>query len=208
MEFPKPIKTFIGEFSNLPGLGPRTAARLAFWLLKKSPEEIQRIANALLDLKTSVHICTQCFNATENARLPAGQGQGLCAICRDPQRNQKQVLVVEKETDLASLEKAKVYRGVYHVLGGTISPLDPASAQEIRFPELVERVKNLGEGVEVILATNPTTEGDFTAMQIERALKPLGTKITRLGRGLPTGSDIEFADEATLRSALEGRREV
>ncbi|MBI2588004.1 recombination protein RecR [Candidatus Azambacteria bacterium] len=201
MEFPKPIKTFIAEFSNLPGLGPRTAARLAFWLLKKSPEEIQRIANALIDLKTSVHICTQCFNATEN-------GQGLCTICRDPNRNQKQILVIEKETDLASLEKAKAYHGVYHVLGGTISPLDPASVEQIRFPELVERVKKLTEGVEVILATNPTTEGDFTAMQIERALKPLGTKITRLGRGLPTGSDIEFADEATLRSALEGRREV
>ncbi|MBI2582865.1 recombination protein RecR [Candidatus Azambacteria bacterium] len=207
MNFPKPIQVFIDEFAKLPGLGPRTAARLAFWLLKKSPEEIQRIANALIDLKTSVHICTQCFNATEN-------GQGLCTICRDPNRNQKQILVIEKETDLASLEKAKAYHGVYHVLGGTISPLDPASVEQIRFPELVERIKKLGvpsnggEGVEVILATNPTTEGDFTAMQIERALKPLGTKITRLGRGLPTGSDIEFADEATLRSALEGRREV
>lgn len=201
--FPEPIQKFVEKFSKLPSVGPRQATRFAFFLLKQGRKEIEDYARLLLDLSKSVKICPQCFYTA----LDGENSNDVCDICKDKSRNVGTICVVEKETDLISLEKTQKYRGLYHVLGGQISPLDPESYKQIRIKELLERVKK-SEVKEIILATNPTLEGDLTARYLEKILKPFSLKISRLGRGLSTGGDIEFADPDTLGNALEQRKEV
>lgn len=206
--YPKPIQNLIELFSKLPGIGPRQATRFVFHILKKSGFA-KEIAVGLSALEEKIAFCTQCFRALEH------NDSGLCSICRDTRRDTQFLAVVEKESDMQNLEKTGSFLGLYYVLGGVISPLDPDSPKKIRLRELHERVqKNAVEHpahFEVILATNSTTEGDTTALYIERVLSPLKDahphlKISRLGRGLSLGTELEYADEITLRNALTNRK--
>jgi recombination protein RecR len=192
-----PVARLIEEFGRLPGIGPKSASRLTFYLLRASEAQAQALAEALVALKEQVRFCTRCFN------IATGD---LCAICASEARDQRTICVVEEPLDVLAIERTGVYRGVYHVLHGRIAPLEGMNREDIRFDELVERVRN--EPVdEVILAMNPNLEGEATAFHLQRALVPLGVRVTRLARGLPTGGDLEWADPATLGSSLEGRRE-
>ena len=197
--YPPSIQKLIDLFSKFPTVGPRTAARFVFYLLKLSKEEIENLTGTISDLKSAIKICPLCFNPFQS------EGK-LCQICANPSRNKSLLCVVEKETDLISIEKTKKYNGPYFILGGTVSTLKKTDLEKLRTKELEERVKNHPEIKEIIIATNPTTEGEATALYLERLLKPLAKKITRLGRGLPVGGELEYADEETLSSALEGRR--
>ncbi|RKY60676.1 MAG: recombination protein RecR [Candidatus Latescibacterota bacterium] len=191
------VERLISEFSKLPGIGRKTAQRLTFFLLKEERERVLSLAEAIVALKDRVRYCSVCFNITE---------QDPCAICRDPRRQHDIICVVEEPSDLMAIERLGVYKGVYHVLGGVLSPLDGIGPEDLHIRELLERLK---EGVkEVILATNPTVEGEATALYISRLIRPLGVKISQIARGLPVGGDIELADEMTLTRAFEGRREV
>ncbi|PIV65143.1 MAG: recombination protein RecR [Candidatus Nealsonbacteria bacterium CG01_land_8_20_14_3_00_12] len=193
------IQKLIDIFSKFPTVGPRTAARFVFYLLKKPKEEIENLISSINELKNNVKICKLCFNPFQ------GDGE-LCEICQKPSRDKSLLCLVEKETDLISIEKTKKYNGLYFILGGTVSALKRADIEKLRIKELEERIKNHPEIKEIILATNSTTEGQATALYLERLLKPLNKKITRLGRGLPVGAELEYADEETLSSALEGRK--
>ena len=197
--YPPSIQKLIDLFSKFPTIGPRTAARFVFYLMKISKEEIEELINSISNLKKTVKICSCCFNPFE------GEGE-LCSICADSSRDKTLLCVIEKETDLFTLEKTKKYKGLYFILGGTVSTLKKADIEELRTKELKERIETHPEIKEVIIATNPTTEGETTALYLERLLKPLNKKITRLGRGLPMGAELEYADEETLGSALEGRK--
>ena len=204
--YPKPIKDFITNFSRLPGIGPRQAARLAFWILNGDKNIHQDLKKALEGLGTEIKTCHSCHFAIENG------GNDKCHFCDNPGRDRKTICIVEKETDLATIEKSGGYKGLYHILGGLFSALDTAIPKNLKIPELINRMeskKNEGEEFEeVILALSPTHEGDLTAHYLERLLKPYKVKITRLGRGLPYGSDVEFADAQTLSGALDGRKEI
>lgn len=209
---PKPLKDLIEILAKLPSIGPRQAIRLGFFILGKKQEFISDFSQKLNNLR-SVSICEQCFfvfeQITEPHKTNAGQ-QGkekLCAICRDKSRDKTKICVIEKETDLISLEKSKRYNGLYFIIGKLLSALekDKSIKEELRLLKLENMVKN-NNSQEIILALNPTAEGSFTSMLIEREIKPLGLKITRLGRGLPTGSELEFADEETLGASLENRK--
>lgn len=204
--YPKPIKDFIEKFAKLPGIGPRQAARLAFWILNKENNVREDLKKALEGLSKEIKTCQSCYFAIEN------NSNDKCHFCDNPGRDYKTVCVVEKETDLVTIEKSGGYKGLYHVLGGLFSALDTAIPKNLKIPELISRIenkKNAGKGVkEVILALSPTHEGDLTAHYLERLLKPLKVKVTRLGRGLPYGADVEFADAQTLSGALEGRKET
>lgn len=195
---PGALSRLIGELLKLPGIGPKTAQRLAFYLLKVPQEEAAALAQALLDLKDKMRLCPVCGNITE---------EELCFICRNPNRDPSTLCVVEEANDLFALEKTGEFRGLYHVLGGTISPLEGRGPEQLTAKELLKRLEG-GTIKEVILATNPTVEGEATALYLSRLLKPLGVKVTRIARGLPMGGDLEYADEVTLAKALEGRREV
>lgn len=209
--YPRPVQQLIDLLSKLPGIGPRAAARFAFFLLKEENELADALAGALKDVKTKVHPCAQCYRLIEVS--PNGSSK-LCDYCRDSRRDPTLVTVVEKESDMLNLEKTGVYSGLYHVLGGVISPLDSESPKKLHLRELHDRVKNLLEqrGIcEVVLGTNPTTEGDTTALYLERILSPLKNryekfKLSRLARGLSLGSELEYADEITLRNALMNRK--
>ena len=193
--FPKSFQRLIDHFASLPSIGPRLAERLVLHLFKQEQEKLDDFSEILKNLKRNILYCKQCFNISEN---------GLCAICTDKKRDQKTVCVVEEPLDIIAIEKTRRMRGLYHVLGGTINaPADKNNPLKIR--ELLARLKNSG-AEEVIIATNPTTEGEATALYIARLIRPLDIKTTRLARGLPTGGDIEYADEATLRGAIEGRK--
>lgn len=210
--YPKSIQKLIDQFSKFPTVGPRTAARFVFYLLTIPKEEISELIELIKNLSQDVKICSFCFKSFE------GEGN-LCEICSDAQRDKIKLCIVEKETDLESLEKTKKYNGFYFILGGTIPILKKEKA-EIRISELIDRIKNPvkfyvfnGSFREIIIATNPTTEGEATALYLERKLKPAISdipgepiKITKLGRGLPIGGELEYADEETLGSALEGRK--
>jgi recombination protein RecR len=199
----KIIKKLITLFSNFPTVGPRTAARFVYHLLKLPREEVKDIIFSISELKTRIKICKSCFSFFE----PSGEEE-FCEICQDNKRDKTLLCIVEKETDLFSIEKTKKYKGLYFVLGGTISKLKKEKIRELRTNELLERLKN-SEIKEIIIALNPTTEGETTALYLERLLKknlPAGRQVTRLGRGLPLGSELEYADEETLSSALESRR--
>lgn len=193
---PKPIQSLIDAFERLPGIGPKTAQRLTFYLLRAPIEESQALARAALEMKEKTVLCSICFNIGEN---------DPCPICQDSGRNQEVIAVVENPLDVLALEKANL-KGLYHVLHGVISPLENIGPEHLHIRELLPRLKD-GKVKEVILATNPTMEGEATAMYIGRLISPLGVKVTRIARGLPVGGDIEYADETTLSRALEGRKE-
>ena len=193
-----PIQDLIDELSRLPGIGPKSAQRLAFHLVKGQPEEARRLAEAIVHAKERISFCVECGNVAEGER---------CRICRDEGRDRTVLCVVEEPKDAATIEKAAVIKGRYHVLGGAISPLDGIGPEDLRVQELLDRVERDGV-TEVILATNPNLEGNATAMYVAAMLKPLGMRVTRLASGLPVGGDLEYADEVTLSQALEGRREM
>jgi recombination protein RecR len=191
-----PVGRLIEEFNKLPGIGPKTAQRLTFYLLRMPADDARSLAEAIVEVKERVGFCTVCFNITE---------ADPCWVCRG-QRDQAIICVVEEPLDVLALERTGVYKGMYHVLHGTISPMAGIGPEDLRLRELLAR---LGDAVEeVILALNPDLEGDATAMYITRQIQPLGIKVTRLARGLPVGGDLEYADEVTLTRALEGRREA
>jgi recombination protein RecR len=194
----EPVARLLEEFSRLPGIGPKTASRLVFFLLRAPDEQAHALAEALANLKDNVRFCSRCFNITI---------EELCAICASTTRDQRAICVVEEPLDVLAIERTGAWRGVYHVLHGRIAPLEGMNREDIRFDELVDRVRT--EPVdEVVLATNPNLEGEATAFHLQRALIPLGVRVTRLARGLPTGGDLEWPDPSTLGSALEGRREL
>jgi recombination protein RecR len=193
-----PIQDLIDELSRLPGIGPKSAQRLAFYLIKSPPDEAKRLAEAIIGAKERISFCLECGNVAEGER---------CRICRDPGRDPTTLCVVEEPKDAATIEKAGVVKGRYHILGGAISPLDGVGPEDLRVQELLERVER-DHVTEVILATNPNLEGNATAMYVAALLKPVGVTVTRLASGLPVGGDLEYADEVTLSQALEGRREM
>jgi recombination protein RecR len=195
---PEPVTRLIEAFSQLPGIGPKTASRLTFYLLRRPAEQTESLADALRDLKQRIVFCRQCFNITE---------ENPCAICRDEGRDRALLCVVEEPLDVLAIERTSEYRGLYHVLHGAISPVEGIGPDELRINELMARLKQ--EPVrEVLLATNPNLEGEATAMYLARLVQPLGVRVTRLARGLPVGGDLEYADVVTLSRALEGRQEM
>ena len=200
---PKSIEKMIAEFSRLPGIGSKTASRLTFYLLKVSPVQFGQFVEAVSGLKNNVQQCRQCCNMAEAE---------LCDICKDSKRDKRLICVVEDPLDVMALEQTKSFTGTYHVLGGAISPIDGVGPEQLKIDELVERVnalrKDSSESVEIILATNPSLEGDATAMYIARELKPAQAKITKLARGIPVGGDLEYTDEQTLTDAIKNRKEI
>jgi len=195
-QVPKSVQNLIEAFERLPGIGPKTAQRLTYYLLHAPLEEAKALAEAAVEMKEKTKICSVCFNIGE---------ENPCQICSDPSRDASVIAIVEDPLDVLALEKAN-YKGLYHVLHGVISPLENIGPAEIHIKELLPRLKS-GAVKEIILATNPTMEGEATAMYIQRLIASLGVKVTRIARGLPVGSDLEYADETTLSRALEGRRE-
>jgi recombination protein RecR len=196
--FEGPVQRLIDELSRLPGIGGKTAQRLAFHLLTVDETDARRLATAINDMRDQVGQCQRCFNVASG---------DLCAICRDTRRDSTLVCIVERPQDIAVVERTREFRGSYHVLGGSLSPINGVGPSQLRFDELKSRVGP--EGVhELIVATNPTVEGDATAMYIAREFKPLGVRVTRLASGLPVGGDLDYADELTLGRALVGRSEL
>jgi len=192
-----PIARLTALLAKLPGVGEKTAQRLAFHVLKAAPEYARELAQALLALREEIRLCSSCCNLT---------AQDPCAICRDPQRDARIICVVESVPDLLAIERTREFRGRYHVLHGALSPLDGVGPDQLKLKELVAR---LHHGVEeVIVATDPTVEGEATALYITRLVKPLGVRVTRIAQGLPMGGDLEYADQVTLARALQGRREI
>ncbi len=196
--FPAALERLSEQFARLPGIGGKTAQRLAFYMLSLPDEEAQSFAETILEAKRTVRMCPVCQNLTD---------QELCGICADDERDHSRICVVAEPKDVVAMERAREYRGVYHVLHGVISPMNHVGPDDIRIRELLLRV---GEGgvEEVIMATNPDTEGEATAMYLSRLLRPLGVRVTRLAYGIPVGSQLEYADEVTLLRALEGRQEM
>ena len=197
-KFAEPLSRLIEELKKLPGVGGKTAQRFAFHILRSGEDEAEALAAAIRNLKESLHLCTICNNITD---------VDPCIYCTNTTRNQRLVCVVEEPTNIASVEKTRAYNGVYHVLHGTLSPLHGVGPEHLRIASLQKRVTR-GEIDELILATNPTVEGEATAVYILRLLKPAGVKISRIATGIPAGSDIEYADEVTITKAIEGRREL
>lgn len=192
------VQTLIDELGRLPGIGPKSAQRLAFHLLKVSSEDARRLADAILEAKAKVRFCERCFNVADAE---------LCQICRDDRRDSGVICVVEESRDIVAIERTGEFRGRYHVLLGAINPLEGVGPEQLKIRELLTRLDP--ESVsEVIVCTNPNTEGEVTAMYLARLLKPLGVRITRIASGLPVGGDLEYADELTLGRAIEGRREL
>ena len=206
MKVPKSVANLIEAFETLPGIGPKTAARLTYYLLHAPDNLAQKLSEAARDLKTKTKICSICQNITE---------VDPCEVCDDPNRDQSKICVVEDPLDVWAIEKSGSFGGLYHVLHGVIAPLENIGPEDLRINELLSRLKksysdNSKQGLtlkELILATNPSMEGEATAMYIQRLIKPLGIKTTRIARGIPIGAEIEYADEVTLRRALEGRKE-
>ncbi len=197
--FPPALESLVEQFARLPGIGRKSAQRLAFYILGQPEETAKAFADALLNAKKSISCCPVCQNLTE--------GEGPCALCASPRRDHSVVCVVADPKDVAAMERSREYRGVYHVLHGVLSPMNHVGPDDLHIHQLMERVA-AGGIEEVIMATNPDTEGEATAMYLSRLLKPFGVRVTRLAYGIPVGSHLEFADEATLMRALEGRREM
>lgn len=196
--FTTPVQVLIDELGRLPGIGPKSAQRIAFHLLKVSSDDVQRLAHALTDAKARVRFCVRCWNVADAE---------LCPICSDDRRDPTAVCVVEEARDIVALERTGEFRGRYHVLLGAMSPLEGIGPEQLKVKELFARIQP--EGIEeVILCTNPNTEGEVTAMYLARMLQPFGVRVTRIASGLPVGGDLEYADELTLGRALEGRRDV
>ena len=196
--YPESIQKLIALFARIPGVGPRVAARFVFYILKANKEDVETLTRAIQELKTNIKLCSLCFNPFEGE-------VDQCEICLDKSRDTSLLCVIEKESDLEALERIKRYKGLYFILGGTVGSLKKEEIENIRIEELKKRIKN-SSIKELILATNSTTEGEATALYIERTLKELNVPMTRLGRGLPIGGELEYADEETLSSALEGRK--
>jgi recombination protein RecR len=193
-----PVQKLIDELGRLPGIGPKSAQRITYYLLKVAPEDARRLAAAIVDVKEKISWCRRCFNIAEGEE---------CAICRDQRRDSTVLCVVEEPRDIVAIERTQEFHGRYHVLQGTISPIEGVGPDQLRIKDLLQRIPS--EGVqEVILATNPNTDGEVTAMYLNKVLTPLGIKVTRIASGLPVGGDLEYADEITLGRALEGRRVI
>ncbi len=199
MSFPKPLQQLINALRTLPGVGPRTAARYAYSLIKKSEVELRALAEAIRALKETTRECSRCHRISER------DDHEWCSICRDSARNQKIICVVESDTDLEAIEAAGIFRGLYHVLGGSVIPIQEEPSEGMRVPQLLERIHSESTE-EVILAMNASTEGEATTLYLLDQLKPLGVKVTRLARGLQTGGDVKYLDERTLKEAFEGRK--
>jgi recombination protein RecR len=196
--YTKPLKKLIDQLVKLPGIGPKTAQRLAFHLLEKPKEDSRQLAQAILDARDKIRFCQRCFNFSSGS---------LCDICQDANRQTDKICIVEDAKDIVVIEKTGLYRGLYHVLGGVLSPIDGIGPKQLKVAQLINRIKQ--ENVkEVIVATNPTLEGEQTAMYIAEALKPYQLKVTRIASGMPVGGDLEYADELTVSKALEGRQVI
>ena len=198
MSYEGPIQDLVDELNRLPGIGPKSAQRLAFHIIKSAAPDAKRLAEAIVRAKERVRFCRECFGVSEGE---------LCKLCSDPTRDTEMICVVEEPKDVSVLERSGAIKGRYHVLGGSISPMQGIGPDDLRVRELLDRVGRNGVR-EVILATNPNLEGNATAMYVAGLLKPLGLRVTRLASGLPVGGDLEYADEVTLGQALEGRREM
>ena len=197
--FPPALESLVEQFARLPGVGTKSAQRLAFYVLSLTEDEAANFARAITEAKKAIHCCPVCQNLT--------QGDGPCSICASPRRDSGVICVVAEAKDVIAMERSREYNGLYHVLHGVISPMNHVGPDDLHIKSLVERVSS-GEVSEVIMATNPDTEGEATAMYLSRLLKPFQVKVTRLAYGIPVGSHLEFADDATLMRALEGRREM
>lgn len=196
--YARPVERLITELSKLPSIGPKSAQRIAFHVVRGSGEDAYGLAEALREVKDRIHPCKRCFNLTEEEE---------CDICRDARRDSAVICAVEDPYDIGSIEKTGEYRGLYHVLGGSLSPLDGVEPEDLRIAELVERVKQEGTE-EIVVATNPNTTGEATALYISEEVKELGVRVTALASGLPVGGDLEYADEVTLGRAFAGRRQI
>jgi recombination protein RecR len=197
-DFAEPLARLINEFKRLPGIGQKSAQRLAFHVLRSGRDDAELLVQAILDVKDKLGLCQVCNNISDS---------DLCNFCRDPHRDQKVVCVVEEAHNILAIETTRQYNGGYHVLHGALSPLRGIGPEQLKIKSLVERIGG-GQVEEIIVATNPTVEGEATAVYLSRLLKPLGVKVSRIGMGVPVGSDIEFADEVTISKAMEGRREM
>lgn len=203
-ELPKSIKNLIAAFERLPGIGPKSASRLVFYLLNTPESYVAEMSKSLLAIKKEVKICKECYSVCEGE---------ICSICDDSKRSKKTICVVERAIDVMAIENIGGYKGVYHVLGGVVNPLEHVGPDDLKIDELVRRVEKIvdGDEVEIILATNPTMEGEATALYIKKKLENIPSerlKISRIGSGLPMGADLEYADQATLSRAMDGRREI
>jgi recombination protein RecR len=195
--YPAPVARLIEALQRLPGVGPKTAQRMTFFLLKRSADEVRELSESLVAVKERIVYCRTCFNVTD---------EDPCRICADPARDDRVLCVVEEPNDLLAMERTGEYHGRYHVLLGALSPLDGVGPDDLKVRELLVRLEQ-GDVAEVILATNPNVEGEATALYLAKLLRPLGPRVTRIARGLPVGGDLEYADQVTLSKALEGRRE-
>jgi len=197
-DFAAPISRLIDELKHLPGIGQKTAQRLAFHLLRAKPEEALALADAIRDAKQNIKFCSVCNNITD---------ADPCFYCTSATRNHKTICVVEEPINIMAIEKTRQFGGLYHVLGGSLAPLQGVGPDQLKIKSLIERMKGAGTE-EIIIATNPTAEGEATAVYLSKLLKPLGVRVTRIGVGIPVGSDLEYADEVTMMKAMEGRREL
>jgi recombination protein RecR len=191
------IENLINEFKRLPGIGPKSAKRIVYFLLKQNPRDIEKFSQAMIDMSLKIQFCKICFNISED---------DICSVCKDAERDNKRLCIVEEVGDVSIIDSTGEYRGLYHVLGNLLSPIDNIGPDEIRIPQLLHRIKD-GEIEEVLIALSPTVEGESTANYIKKILKPLKVKITRLASGLPVGGNIEYADEITLARAITDRKE-
>lgn len=196
--YPAPLQDLIDSFAKLPGIGPKSAQRIAFHLLAVQPEASRQLAEAIVDARDKLRFCESCFNLSEDT---------ICHFCSNPRRDPSLICVVEEPRDVVAMERTREFRGLYHVLGGSISPIANVGPDDIRLAELLKRVKEHNVR-EVIVATNPNIEGEATALYVSKVLRPLDVTVTRIASGLPVGGDLEYADELTLGRALEGRREI
>jgi recombination protein RecR len=203
--YPAALARLITELCKLPGIGEKTAARLAFHMLQEKKEDVMELAESVAKLRQEIGLCRTCFGLSEVDRR-SGEGTE-CGVCQDPRREREKICVVEEPADMIAVEKSQEFKGVYHVLQGTIAPLDGVGPDSLRINELLGRLEG-GSVREVIVATNPTREGETTALYLAKAIKPLGIKVTRIARGLPMGGDLEYTDVVTLGKAIEGRREI
>jgi recombination protein RecR len=199
MRHAAPIVRLLEELERLPGIGPKSAQRIAHYLLTVDDADADRLASAITEVKRTIHFCELCFNFAEDR---------LCAVCADPERDQTIVCVVEEPRDLAAIDRTGEYRGLYHVLHGAISPIDGIGPEQLKVRELIDRLGTSDVIKEIVLATNPNVEGETTAVYLARLIKPLGVKVTRIASGLPVGGELEYADEVTLGRAMECRREM
>jgi recombination protein RecR len=198
VSYARPLARLVGEFEKLPGIGPKSAQRLAFYVMRLSKEEARALSDAITEVKEKISYCKSCFNFAD---------QDLCEICRDVRRSDTTLCVVADARDLIAMDKTGEFKGRYHVLGGVLAPMEGIGPDQLRIRELLARLADV-EVTEIILAMNPTVEGDATAIYLSRLLKPLVTRVTRIAHGVPVGGDLDYADQATLIQALEGRREL